>query len=129
MIRKLVSAAFVMTLLKAGVAGATTAEDFEVKTTQDLLDLCTVSASDPQAQQAIHFCHGYLLGAFHYHLAESDGPDAAKRLVCFPPSGVTRNDAVAMFVEWVKAHPQYLKELPVETEFRFLTEKWPCAKK
>jgi hypothetical protein len=128
MIRILVRAAFVITLLKAGVAGATTAEDFQVKTTQDLLDLCTVSASDPQAQQAIHFCHGYLLGAFHYHLAESDGPDAAKRLACIP-SAITRNDAVAMFVEWVKAHPQYLKELPVETEFRFLTEKWPCAKK
>ena len=128
MIRKLVSAAFVITLLKAGVAGAITAEDFQVKTTQDLLDLCTVAASDPQAQQAIHFCHGYLLGAYHYHLAESDGPDAAKRLVCMP-SEVTRNEAVALFVAWVKAHPQYLKELPVETEFRFLTEKWPCVKK
>ena len=128
MIRKLVSAAFVITLLKAGVAGAITVEDFQVKTTQDLLGLCTVAADDPQAQQAIHFCHGYLLGAFHYHLAESDGPDAAKRLVCLP-AGVNRNEAVAMFVEWVRAHPQYLKELPVETEFRFLIEKWPCVKK
>lgn len=128
MIRKLVSAVFVITLLNGGAAGATTAENFQVKTTQDLFDLCSVSASDPQAQQAIHFCHGYLLGAFHYHLAQSDGPDAAKRLVCLP-SGVTRNEAVATFVEWVKAHPQYLKELPVETEFRFLTEKWPCVKK
>jgi len=126
--RKLMSAVFLITLLKAGDARAITTEDFLVKTTQDLLNLCTVSASDPDAQQAIHFCHGYLLGAYHYHLAESDGPDAAKRLVCMP-SGVTRNDAVAMFVEWVKAHPQYLKEFPVETEFRFLTEKWPCAKK
>ena len=129
MMRKLVRAVFVITLLKAGVAVAITAEDFQVKTTEDLLNLCKVSASEPQAQQAIHFCHGYLVGAFHFHLAESDGPDAAKRLVCIPTSGVTRNEAVAMFVEWVKAHPQYLKELPVETEFRFLTEKWPCAKK
>jgi hypothetical protein len=31
-----------------------------------------------------------------------------------------------MFVEWVKAHPQYLKEKAVETEFRVLMEKWPC---
>jgi hypothetical protein len=37
MIRKLMSAALVITLLKAGVAGAITAEDFQVKTTQDLL--------------------------------------------------------------------------------------------
>ena len=128
MIRKALSTVFLIMLLSTGVAGAITAENFQVRTTQDLLDLCTVSASDPLAQQAIHFCHGYLVGAYHYHVAESAGPDGAKRLVCFPTSGVTRNEAVAMFVEWVKARPQHLKEAPVETEFRFLVEKWPCKK-
>ena len=127
--RKLVSVVFVFMLLKAGVAGAITAEEFQVRTTQDLLDLCTVSASDPLAQQAIHFCQGYLVGAYHFYLAWTEGPNATERLVCFPASGVTRNEAVAMFVEWVKVHPQYLKELPVETEFRFMTEKWPCKAK
>ena len=129
MMRKLLSALFVVTLINPAVAGAVTDEDFQVKTTQSLLNLCTVSASDPRAQEAIHFCHGYLVGAYHYHLAESDGPDGAKRLVCFPASGVTRNQAIAMFVDWAKARAQYLKDPPVETEFRFLTEKWPCAKK
>ena len=33
-----------------------------------------------------------------------------------------------MFIAWVQAHPQYMNEPPVETEFRFLTEKWPCQK-
>jgi hypothetical protein len=28
----------------------------------------------------------------------------------------------------MQAHPQYMNERPVETEFRFLTEKWPCQK-
>lgn len=129
MSRKLLGALFFVTLLNPAIAAAVTDEDFQVKTTQNLINLCTVSASDPRAQEAIHFCHGYLVGAYHYHLAESDGPDAAKRLVCIPTSGVTRNDAIAMFVEWAKARPQYMKEAPVETEFRFLTEKWPCAKK
>jgi hypothetical protein len=129
MIRKLLGALFCIALLMPAVARAVTDEDFQVKTTENLLNLCTVSASDPRAQEAIHFCHGYLVGAYHYHLAESDGPDAAKRLVCLPASGVTRNEAIAMFVEWAKTRPQYMKEAPVETEFRFLTEKWPCAKK
>jgi len=127
--RKLLSAVFVITLLKVGVAGAITDEDFRIRTTQQLLDLCTVSESDPLAQQAIHFCHGYLVGAFHFYLAWTEGPGATQRLVCFPTGSVTRNEAVAMFVEWAKAHPQYLKEFPVETEFRFLMEKWPCTKK
>jgi hypothetical protein len=29
-------------------------------------------------------------------------------------------------MEWAKEHPQYMGESPVETEFRFLMEKWPC---
>ncbi|MGH7873207.1 MAG: Rap1a/Tai family immunity protein [Candidatus Binatia bacterium] len=130
MSRNWVSVLFFVIVLNARIAGAVTDEDFEVKTTQNLLNLCTVSASDPKSQQAIHFCHGYLVGAYHYHMAESAGPDGAKRLVCPPQSGgPVRNEAIAMFVEWAKARPQYMKDPPVETEFRFLTEKWPCAKK
>ena len=129
MVRKLASLVFFIAALKAGAAAAITDEDFEVKTTQSLLKLCTVSANDPRSQQAIHFCHGYLVGAYDYHIAASQGPDAEKRLVCFPKPAPTRNEAVAMFVEWAKARPQYMKEAPVETEFRFLIEKWPCKRK
>jgi Rap1a immunity proteins len=49
-----------------------------------------------------------------------------KRLVCFPNPAPSRNEAVAEFVQWAKARPQHMNELPVETEFRFLMEKWPC---
>lgn len=129
MIRQLISALFLVSLVSPGIAGAVTDEDFQMKTTQNLVNLCTVAASDPRAQEAIHFCHGYLLGAYHYHIAETDGPDITKRLVCIPASGVTRNEALAMFVDWVKPRPQYMNESPVDTEFRFLIEKWPCKKK
>ena len=70
----LLSALFVITFLKASFAGAITTEDFQVRTSENWLDLCTVSASDPLAQQAIHFCYGYLGGAFHYHVAENAAP-------------------------------------------------------
>ncbi len=126
--RKLVSMLFLMTFLNAGVAGAVTAEDFEVKTTQSLLNLCAVSANDPLAKEAIQMCQGYLVGAYDYHMAENSGP-GGQPLVCLPKPEPSRNEVTAMFVAWVKAHPQYMKESPVETEFRFLTEKWPCKKK
>lgn len=101
--------------------------DFQVLKTADLMDLCTASAEDELYQQAINFCHGYLIGAFHYYVASNLGP-GGKQEICFPVPKPTRNEAVGMFVEWVKENPQYNNEIPVETEFRFLHETWPCEK-
>lgn len=125
--RKFLIVLFVVLFPFSMLAAAVTTDDFLVKTTQNLLNLCTVSADDPQHREAIHMCHGYLIGAYHYHEAAVSAL-GSQRLVCMPENGPTRNEAIAMFVEWVKARPQYMKEMPVETEFRFLVEKWPCKK-
>jgi len=50
-------------------------------------------------------------------------------MFCLPEPKPTRNDTIAMFISWAKQHPQYMYETPVETEFRFLNEKWPCKNK
>jgi len=119
----------IMAILMVGpcLAGEVSVEDFQVKTTEDLVDLCTVSNNEPLASQAIHFCHGYLVGAYHYYEASVKGPNG-RPLVCPPDPRPSRNETIAMFVQWVKDHPQYRNELPVETEFRFLIEKWPCER-
>ena len=114
-------------LMSPALAGAVTEKDFQVKTTQQLLDLCTASAQDPLYNHAVNFCHGYLVGAYHYYLAAASGPKGVK-LVCMPENPPSRNEAIGMFIEWAKAHPEYMQEPPVETEFRFLSETWPCAK-
>jgi len=117
---------FLLVLLTLpAVANAVSEKDFEVRTTQDLMNLCTAAPDDPLYPHAVNFCHGYLVGAFQYHEASASGPKGI-RLVCLPEPPPSRNDAIKMFIEWSKAHPQYLKEKPVETEFRFLMEKWPC---
>ncbi len=117
---------FFVFLLSGDVSAAVTDQDFSVKTTQNLINLCTASADDPLQKQAVHFCEGFLVGAYMYHVAENSGPEG-KLLVCLPEKNPpTRNEAIAMFLEWAKAHSQYMGENPVETEFRFLTEKWPC---
>ncbi len=115
-----------VSLFIPGIATATvTKQDFEVKTTRDLVDLCTATASDTYYKEAIHFCYGYLVGAYQYHEAEHRGP-GGKPLVCLPDSGVTRNEAIKYVVSWMQAHPKLLGEPPVETQFRALIEKWPC---
>jgi hypothetical protein len=112
-------------LLLPGLAGAVSEKDFEAQSTENLINLCTAAPGDPLHQQAVNFCHGYLVGAYKYYEAAHSGPNATKA-VCIPDPPPSRSAAIAMFIEWAKARPQYWKESPVETEFRFLTEKWPC---
>lgn len=118
---------FAAVMVRPGLAAAVTEEDFRARTTEQLMNLCTASADDPHAKEAIQFCRGYLLGAYAYYVAEISGPEG-KRLFCFPDPEPTRNEAIAMFLKWAKDHPQYMDQPPVETEFRFLIETWPCKK-
>ena len=111
--------------LLPGFTGAVTEKDFQAETTQDFLNLCTASADDPLYHQAVNFCHGYLVGAYQYYEAVSSGPKGIK-FVCPPDPVPSRNDSINEFIEWAKAHPQHMGESPVETEFRFLMEKWSC---
>jgi hypothetical protein len=112
-------------LITSAMAADIKKSDFEVKTTQSLINLCTASPEDPLFTQAANFCHGYLVGAFHYYAASVAGESAAQ-FVCLPDKRPSRDNMIAMFVKWAQDHPQYMNELPVETEFRFLSEKWPC---
>ena len=113
--------------LASGAASAVSVNDFETNTTQNLINLCTVSKNDPKAEEAIHFCYGYLVGAFDYHMSMVV-KDAKDDWFCMPTPRPTRDEAVARFVKWTKAHPEYMNELPVETEFRFLIDQFPCKK-
>lgn len=103
-------------------AGAATREDFTLQTTRDLLNVCSTPEGDPMRVGAIHFCEGYLVGAFQVY-EKAIAPRT--RLVCMsqPP---TRDQGVAMFVEWAKAHPQYVNDSAVDGLFRFLSDAWPC---
>jgi hypothetical protein len=61
-------------ILFPGYAGAVSEKDFEVQTTENLINLCTAAPDDPLYHQAISFCHGYLVDAFHYYEAARSGP-------------------------------------------------------
>ena len=123
--RKTIGLLLMMVFLLPAIAGAVSEKDFEVQATENIVNLCTAPPDDPLYHQAVNFCHGYLVGAFHYYEAQTSGPEAIK-FVCPPDPRPSRNETIDMFIEWAKAHPQHMKETPVETEFRFLMEKWPC---
>jgi hypothetical protein len=122
---KTISLLFLLVFSLPVIAGAVSEKDFEVQTTESIINLCTASTDDPLYHQAINFCHGYLVGAYHYYEAVSSGPKGIK-FVCPPDPEPTRNETIGQFIDWAKSRPQHWKETPVETEFRFLMETWPC---
>ena len=125
MIRKAIFMLAATVFLLPGLAAAVSEKDFEANSTQDLVNLCSVSADDPLYHQAINFCHGYFEGAYQYYESMTSGPKAIK-FVCVPDPLPSRNDAIGWFIEWANANPQHMNERPVEAQFRFLMEKWPC---
>lgn len=123
--RKLFGLMVMLLVLSPALVGAVTEEDFKAKTTQNLVNLCTAPATDPHFTAAVNFCHGYLVGAYQYYVSEHTGPDS-KALFCFPDPAPTRSQTIQMFIDWTKTHPEFMNEMPVETQFRFLIETWPC---
>jgi hypothetical protein len=109
-------------------AFAVEVQDFQMETTQDLLDVCAVDASDPLVTEAIHFCHGFFVGALQYHQSVV-GPDM-KPLIC-APEGVTRNEVIQAFIYWGRAHKDdaaLMGELPVVGAVRAAEDRWPCQR-
>ncbi|MGY6277271.1 Rap1a/Tai family immunity protein [Methylomonas sp. MgM2] len=125
--KRLICLCMTSALFSPVVNANVTEQDFVATTTQNLINLCTASPQDPNYQKAIHFCQGYLVGAVHFHLSETAGKPQYQ-LFCFPEPRPTRNEAIDQFIAWAKQHPEYMNESPVDTEFRFLTETWPCVK-
>ena len=109
------------------VVSAVAPEEFVARTTQDLVDLCAATPDDPARVPAIHFCEGYIAGATAHHqvvrAALGRGPD-----FCPPQPPPTRDQAVALFVQWAKSNGQYMKEAAIDGLFRFLETTWPCRK-
>ena len=100
-------------------------EDFKLYTAGDLVDVCTLEVAHADYAMAIAFCYGFFEGATHYDDAIAGAPAHAD-IVCSPPE-VTRTQAVAVFVEYMKANPQYGPEPPIDAIFRALVDQWPCV--
>jgi hypothetical protein len=107
----------------AAQVGVADLQDFSLKNAQDLADLCDAQSGDELYAEAKQFCYGFLSGVVHFHDALAAGPRFG-RIVC-PAGKVTRDDAVAMFVAWAKAHPDQASTMnPAEALVKAAVEKW-----
>ena len=100
-------------------------DDFDAKTALQLANLCRAQPADPNYVAAIHFCEGFMVGAYRYHQATLDGP-STREVICLPEAAPSRDGAAAKFVAWLDGHPQYREDDAVEAQFKWLTDTWPC---
>lgn len=119
-------ALIVASLLSFPAQAATSADSFELRSAADLVDLCAVTDNDPMVETARGFCYGFLSGAGNYHRAINP-PGQGHPLFCLPEKHLSRVATARMFVEWSRAHPQYLEETPIDNLMRFAVATWPCA--
>ncbi len=107
-------------------APATSEANFQVKTTRDLVALCAASQNDPLRVAAVHFCEGFAVGAYQYHLI-AEAATKAKPLFCFPNPTPSRDEAIQQFIAWSKRQTVALDMPAVEGIFTFLRDQYPCG--
>jgi hypothetical protein len=106
---------------------AVTQDTFLLRSTGDLIELCTAAASDPMGTAALNFCHGFSLGVYRV----LDEMEMAHKIrgFCMPDPMPTRNEALAGFVQWAKANPDELATSPQDGIAAFLEKQYPCPRR
>ncbi len=129
---RLISAAFGTALLAGAmtqVSGAVTKADFDLVSTEDLYQVCSVVADATDFIPATYECRGFIRGAVGYHDAVTDRKNL-KRLICYPETA-TVADGRQAFVDWARANAgnkELMQEQPVVGLVRALAAKYPCSK-
>lgn len=83
---------------------ASTPDNFEVRSTSDLVAICSDDQHDLTSAAATGFCHGYVVGVFRT-IERVQLAQPSMRILCMPPSPPSRVSAIAAFVDWAKARP------------------------
>jgi hypothetical protein len=114
-------------LLCAASHAATTEEDFQLRTTSDLVDLCSTPPTDVMGTAALNFCHGFALGVYRV-LEQEQAASARSRLFCVQGPTPSRNQAIADFVQWARATPTVMSQPPADGIAAYLVHRFPCAR-
>ena len=102
-------------------------EAFYLKTSQDLVELCSMSKDHPLHEKAVAFCFGYVTGAMNFYGAIAASPKVPE-IVCSDHE-IAREEMVQAFLDWAKSNSQYLAEPPIDGLVRSAMASWPCPEK
>lgn len=106
---------------------ALTSDEFLVRTTADLVNLCSATTADPMYTAAVNFCAGFTVGVFRV-LQEEDMARPTGKLFCIPNPSPSRDQAIAAFVQWAKADPHRMALSGADGIATYLSQEFPCAR-
>ena len=109
----------------ASPALAVETSSFNLATTCDLVALCSCQPDDTLYAEALQFCYGDMAGVAQFHRALVRADDI-KPVAC-PGYEVTREALVQVFLDWARASPGAMDELPAESVKRAAVAAWPCG--
>jgi Rap1a immunity proteins len=109
------------------VQAAVTENSFQLRTTGDLVELCSATQSDPMYTAAVNFCHGFAVGVFRV-LQEEDMALRSGHMFCLPSPGPTRNEGIAGLVQWARADQGRMAQAPADGIATFLSQQYPCPR-
>ena len=124
--RRIACVATLLMMLSSLAQAGVSEENFTLDTTADLIALCGVDAEDPHAVAAIHMCHGYVTGLVHFHILI--GRAFEGHVFCMGDAErPSRDQFVAMLVEWSRAHPEHDSLEAVDGVLQWAAETYPCG--
>lgn len=101
------------------------ASDFDVRTTGNLVTLCSASENDPMHDAAMGYCYGFVDAAINYHRVVTSG-ELLSTITC-PDHKVTRQELRDAFLAWAGKNESLLDgESPIQGVMRAASAKWPC---
>ncbi|MBV9539500.1 MAG: hypothetical protein JOY70_11245 [Acidisphaera sp.] len=107
------------------VAAPPTPDNFDLRTTADLVAVCSATPTDLASAADAGFCHGYMVGVYRV-LEEVQAARPSARMFC-PTGGMpNRTDAIAAFVAWVGGRPDELAKVPQESVADYFAATYPC---
>jgi hypothetical protein len=104
---------------------AVTDDNFLVRNSSDLADLCSAAQTDPLYTAAVNFCQAFVVGVFRV-LQEEAAAGPTVRLFCPTDPMPTRTEAVKNFVQWVRADPNRAALPGTDGVAAFLAQRYPC---
>jgi hypothetical protein len=121
----MIASVFCLGMIPVKADAVVSEDDFLVRTTGDLADLCKVTTSDPLYTAAINFCHGFSVGV--YRVLEEQNRATSRHMFCIPIPALQRAAAITNFVQWVDANPDQKQQAPADGIATYLLRQFPCA--